>query len=281
MKHYFNRKFGFENEGWFDPWALLSAFKKKACSLGATYVNGEVIGFEFENHSQVRGEEALPLLQANYLYLKDELGDIHCVEFGHLVIAAGPFSAEIARLLHIGEGSGLLKVPIPVEPRKRYVYVISCEDGPGIDMPLVIDPSGAYARREGLGGKYICGRSPAPHEEPDVSNLEVDYNFFDNSVWPPLCHRIPAFNSIKVSSAWAGYYDYNTFDQNVIFGPHPYYNNVFFATGFSGHGIQMAPAIGRAMMELLIDKCYVTIDLQRFHLNRIFHDTPLHEQNIV
>lgn len=46
--------------------------------------------------------------------------------------------------------------------RKRYVYVFNCENGPGIDMPLVIDPTGAYVRREGLGGKYICGRSPSP-----------------------------------------------------------------------------------------------------------------------
>ncbi|GFV77688.1 FAD-dependent oxidoreductase domain-containing protein 1 [Trichonephila clavipes] len=85
----------------------------------------------------------------------------------------------------------------------------------------------------------------------------------------------------KVSSAWAGFYDYNTFDQNAIFGPHPYFNNVFFATGFSGHGIQMAPAVGRAMMELLIDKCYITLDLSKFHLNRVYQEKPLYEQHIV
>ncbi|CAL1295055.1 unnamed protein product [Larinioides sclopetarius] len=273
--------YGFENEGWFDPWALLSAFKKKACSLGAQYVHGEVIGFEFEDHAVGRGGDAKPLLQANYLYVKDEVGDIHCIEFGSLVIAAGPYSADVAQLLNIGQGDGLLGVPLPVEPRKRYVYVFNCESGPGINMPLLIDPTGTYVRREGLGGKYICGRSPAPHEEPDVSNLEVDYNFFESSVWPHLSKRIPIFECIKVSSAWAGYYDYNTFDQNVIFGPHPHYYNIYFATGFSGHGIQMAPAIGRAMMELLIDKTYVTIDLQRFQLNRIFHNKPLYEQHIV
>ncbi|GFV77683.1 FAD-dependent oxidoreductase domain-containing protein 1 [Trichonephila clavipes] len=153
---------GYENEGWFDPWALLSAFKRKAISLGTSYIHGEVIGFEIEKYYPVKGEDAVPDLRSNFLYLKDELGDIHCVEFGSLVIAGGAYSSDIARLLHIGEGPGLLSVPIPVEPRKRYVYVFNCPTGPGIDMPLLIDPSGVYVRREGLGGKYICGRSPAP-----------------------------------------------------------------------------------------------------------------------
>ncbi|XP_054719885.1 FAD-dependent oxidoreductase domain-containing protein 1-like [Uloborus diversus] len=274
--------YGIENEGWFDPWALLSAFKKKAISLGANYINAEVIGFEFENANPVLGDEtADPVLRTNYVYVKDDSGDVHCIEFGDLVVAGGPYSGEIAQMLQLGQGPGLLQLPLPIEPRKRYVYVFNCEDGPGIDMPLVIDPTGTYVRREGLGGKYICGRSPSEGEEPDISNLEVDYNFFETSVWPVLSQRIPAFEAIKVSSAWAGYYDYNTFDQNALFGQHPYYPNVYFATGFSGHGIQMAPAIGRAMMELLLDKVYVTIDMSRFHVTRLFHEKPVFEKNIV
>lgn len=273
--------YGLENEGWFDPWALLSAFKKKCISLGTQYVQGEVIGFEFKNQSSWKGEDDVPHYTTNYLYLKDEVGEVHCVEFGYLVIAAGPYSGEVSKMLHIGLGPGLLRTPLPVEPRKRYVYVFNCENGPGIDMPLIIDPSGAYVRREGLGGKYICGRSPSPAEEPDNSNLEVDYNFFENSVWPVIANRVPAFESIKVSSAWAGYYDYNSFDQNAILGNHPYFSNVYLATGFSGHGIQMAPAIGRAMMEYIVEGNYVTIDMSRFHFNRILTETPLYEKNIV
>jgi len=95
-----------------------------------------------------------------------------------------------------------------------------------------------HFRREGYGGHYICGRSPPEGEpEPTTANFEVDHEFFDNHVWPHLAHRIPAMQEIKVKSSWAGHYDYNTFDQNGILGYHPYYNNMIFATGFSGHGI--------------------------------------------
>ncbi|KFM73149.1 FAD-dependent oxidoreductase domain-containing protein 1, partial [Stegodyphus mimosarum] len=273
--------YGFENEGWFDPWTLLCAFKKKAVSLGANYIHGEVIGFEFEDKSYVADDTIDPTIRTHSMYIKDEVGEVHCVEFGNLIITAGPYSGDVVKMLHDGLGPEFLKIPLPVEPRKRYVYVINCEKGPGKDMPLTIDLTGTYARPEGFCGNYLCGRSPLPNEEPDVSNLEVDYDFFQKSVWPALAYRIPAFEAVKVSSAWAGYYDYNTFDQNALFGPHPYFPNVFFATGFSGHGIQMAPAIGRAMTELLLDKAYVTIDMSRFHLYRVFKEEPLYEQNIV
>lgn len=274
--------YGAENEGWFDPWALLRAFRRKAASLGAKYVDGEVIGFEFHQEPEsatLPGVERRPT--TNYMYLKDLSGEVHIIEFGILVVCAGPHSNEVAKMLNIGNGPGMLKVPLPVEPRKRYVYCFRCENGPGIDLPLVIDPTGAYVRREGLGGCYIAGRSPSESEEPDNSNLDVDYNFFDNSVWPVIANRVPAFESIKVSSAWAGYYDYNTLDQNALVGRHPYYNNVYFATGFSGHGIQMAPGVGRAMMELLLDQEYISINMSRFGIERVLTDEPVFERNIV
>ena len=44
--------------------------------------------------------------------------------------------------------------------RKRFIYVLHCPNGPGLEAPLTIDPTGVYFRREGLGGHYICGSSP-------------------------------------------------------------------------------------------------------------------------
>ena len=62
---------------------------------------------------------------------------------------------------------------------------------------------------------------------------------------------------------------------------HPYHDNLIFATGFSGHGIQQAPAVGRAVMELLLEGRYRTIDLSRFGFERIITNNPIFEQNIV
>lgn len=107
---------------------------------------------------------------------------------------------------------------------------------PGLNTPLTIDPSHVYFRRDGIGGNFIGGRSPDPQNEPSTDNLDVDYAYFDSEVWPRLAARVPAFESIKVKSAWSGFYEFNTFDENGIIGPHPYYHNLLIATGFSGHG---------------------------------------------
>ncbi|KPP62152.1 hypothetical protein Z043_119679 [Scleropages formosus] len=205
------------------------------------------------------------------------------VECAIVVNAAGAHSGKVADLAGIGSGpkDTLAAVPVPVEPRKRYVYVLHCPDGPGLDTPFLIDYSGVYCRREGLGGNYIAGLSPEEEEEPDTRDLEVDYNFFQDRIWPLLAHRVPAFECTKVASAWAGYYDYNTFDQNCILGLHPLVNNMYFATGFSGHGLQQSPAAGRALAELILDGGFRTLDLSALGFERIFHQEPVLERSIV
>lgn len=117
-----------------------------------------------------------------------------------------------------------------------YVFESQGLNCPGLNTPFVIDPSHVYFRRDGVGGNFIGGRSPDPGNEPATDNLDVDYEYFDNEVWPRLAARVPAFESIKVKSAWSGFYEFNTFDENGIIGPHPYYHNMLIATGFSGHG---------------------------------------------
>lgn len=162
-----------------------------------------------------------------------------------------------------------------------YVFETQGVNYPGLNTPLTIDPSNVYFRRDGLGGNFLAGRSPSATQEPKCDNLDVDYNFFDEEVWPTLAKRVPAFESIKVKNAWSGYYEYNTFDENGIIGPHPYYNNLYIATGFSGHGIQQTPAVGRAIAELIIDGEFKTIDLTRLCFDRIIVDEPMYEVNIV
>ncbi|XP_067001498.2 FAD-dependent oxidoreductase domain-containing protein 1 isoform X2 [Anabrus simplex] len=273
---------GLENEGWLDPWALLHAFKRKAISLGTEYIDAEAVGFEFKEMRDmfISGVEPGSYEAVDKLLVRTQTGEIHSIKFGIAVIAAGAFSTDVAKMARIGSGPGFLSIPLPVEPRKRYVYCFHCPDGPGLNMPFVIDSTGIWCRREGLGGRYIAGRCPKPEEEPSVENLDVDYDFFDKNIWPVLASRVPAFESIKVRSAWSGYYEYNTFDQNGIVGPHPYYHNLYIATGFSGHGFQQSPAVGRAVMEMILDGGFETIDLTRLGFDRLITNERMLEQNI-
>lgn len=283
--------YGYENEGWFDPWSLLSALKIKCMELGVHFCHGEVYNFAHtitqekiyqdtpEDEKEDESTRMKNRLVEAHVHLPD--GDVFPFNSSIFVVAAGAESGHIAHLMGIGAGEGSLCVPLPVEPRKRFVYNIHCPDGPGLDCPLVVDPSGTYFRREGLSNHYICGRSPPESEEPSVCDDDVNYDFFDENVWPILARRVRAFESVKVKSAWSGFYDYNSWDQNAIVGNHPYYSNVLFACGFSGHGLQQAPAIGRSVMELILDNGYKTIDLTRFGFDRIMNDVQVKERNIV
>lgn len=273
---------GLENEGWFDPYSLLTAFKRKAAHLGAHFISGEVTSFIGEiEESNVYMEGGSAAQQVHTAVVKLPDGSERKIKYGILVIAAGGMSGHIAGLLGKGHDNLARQLPLPVEPRKRYVFTMHCPKGPGVLAPMVIDASGAYVRRDGLGGNYLCGISPTDEEEPSHDNLDVDYEFFEHKLWPLIAHRIPAFEEAKLKTAWAGFYDFNRFDENAFIGPHPGYMNVYLATGFSGHGIQQAPAVGKAIMELIIDGDYQTINLERLHYDRYIKGNKLYESNIV
>jgi len=262
--------YGGDHEGWFDPWALLQAFKLSAVMQGVEYITGRATSFSYSNNKPSKAVVTK--------------SDGSCVEasFDKLLITAGGDSGHVGLLAGIGLGEGDMGVPIPVEKRKRYVYVPHCPDGPGMDCPLVIDPCGVYFRREGLGGNYLCGQSPTEEQEPTDTDLSVvDMDWFDEQVWPVLANRVKAFESLKVKSAWAGNYDYNVWDQNGVIGQHPVLDNVYLACGFSGHGIQQGPAVGRAVMELILDGQYSSIDLGKFGFQRFIDKVKVLERNIV
>jgi len=246
-------------------------------------VNGDILDFNLQSMARLGhyDDNGTETQTCNYVIIREPDGTVKQIEFALGIVCCGANSGFIAKKLDYGEKEkGVRSHILPVEPRKRYVYVFNCPDGPGIDFPLLVDTSSVYCRREGLGGNFICGRSPNENEEPDTSNLDVDYSYFDSAIWPHLANRVKAFESIKLKGAWAGFYEYNTLDQNPIIGGDPYYHNIIWATGFSGHGIQMAPAVGRAIMELLYENRYQTIDLRRFGWARVLRDEPLRETNI-
>jgi sarcosine oxidase len=190
-----------------------------------------------------------------------------------LVNAAGPQAGRVAAMAGI---------TLPVEPRKRFVFVFGCRDASAAlhDAPLTVDPSGVWFRPEGRG--FITGWSPDADREPPPTDLEaIDHGLFEEMIWPVLAARVPAFEEVKVTNAWAGFYDYNAFDQNAVIGAHPEVGNLYFANGFSGHGLQQAPAAGRAVAELIQHGAFRTIDLTRLGYERILRNEPLPEINVI
>ncbi len=244
---------GLANEGWFDPEALLHGLRRKAISLGVRYVRDEVVDIEVGS-----GNVAGVRLSA--------AGDIAC---GILVNAAGPAAGDIARLAGC---------ELPVRPRKRTTFVFDCRTDIG-PTPLTVDISGVGFRPEGE--RFIAIVSPPADDDPDATDLEPDYGLFDDVIWPALARRVPAFEAIRMTGAWAGHYDYNTLDQNGIIGPHPEIDGLYFCNGFSGHGLQQAPAAGRAVAELIVHGAFRTLDLSAFGYWRIAANRPIRELNVV
>ncbi|XP_039728676.1 FAD-dependent oxidoreductase domain-containing protein 1 isoform X1 [Pteropus medius] len=276
--------YGLEGEGWFDPWSLLWGLRRKVQSMGVLFCQGEVTRFvSSSNRMETTNGEEVTLKRIHEVHVKmDHSLEYQPVECAIVINAAGAWSGQVAELAGIGKGPpGTLQgTKLPVEPRKRYVYLWHCPEGPGLETPFIADTSGVYFRREGLGNNYLGGRSPTEEEEPDPGNLEVDHDFFQDKVWPQLAQRVPAFENLKVRRAWAGYYDYNTFDQNGVVGPHPLVVNMYFATGFSGHGLQQAPAVGRAVAEMVLEGHFQTINLSPFLFSRFYLGEKVQECNI-
>jgi sarcosine oxidase len=194
------------------------------------------------------------------------------ISCGMLVNAAGTGAGALAKMAGID---------LPVGPRKRYVYVLDCPAATEElhKAPLTVDPSGFYFRPEGK--HFISGLSPEEHEEPTEFNWEVDYNWFEERIWPGLAARIPIFEAIKVVNAWVGHYDYNALDQNAVIGAHPLIRNFYFGNGFSGHGLQQGPGVGNALAELMLQGEFKTNDFTCFGYERIAAGRPLFEKNVI
>ena len=253
--------YGRSGEGWFSNTGLMNGFKAKARELGADYVADEVTAISREGN-RVTG-----------VTLKSGA----TVAAGHVVNASGPRAALTARM------AGL---DVPVEPRKRTLFVFGCAKTPEGSaavnegrLPLMIDPTGVFCRPEGR--FFLSGAAPLEDPAVDWDDFEPRWEEFEDQIWPALAARSPGFEAIKVVNQWAGHYDYNTLDHNLIVGRHPEVTNFIFANGYSGHGLQQGPAAGRAVSELITYDGLRTLDLTEVGYERIVENRPFLEKAVI
>jgi glycine/D-amino acid oxidase-like deaminating enzyme len=240
------------DDGYCDAYAVLMGYKSKARSLGATYIQDKVVRIE-KNKKRVTAAELAKTGHLNAAFV------VNC---------AGAWAADVAQTAG---------VELPVVPIKRQVFALDTAVKPTGPLPLTVLPSGLYFRSE-TGGLILLGKSLL--EDPIGFDFSWDDKRFLELLWPELAEFVPAFDRLKLVRGWAGLYAVNTLDGNAILGQWPEIRGLYLANGFSGHGLQQGPAVGRYLSELILGRP-VSLDLSIFGPERILEKRPLNENGIV
>ncbi len=242
------------DEGYFDGNTIFDWWRRMARRAGVEYLADEVVGI-----TRARDRVSGISLASG--------GNISCAA---IVNAAGPRCARVAAM------AGLA---IPVEPRRRYTFVIEAETRLDRDLPLTVDGSGVHVRSDGR--YYLAGGAPDVDLAVAPDDFSIDHSIWEEKFWPLIAARIPAFAAVKVINSWVGHYAYNAFDQNAIVGPHSEVANFLFVNGFSGHGFQQAPAMGRGVAELITYGSYQTLDLSALGYGRLVENLDHREGAVI
>ncbi|MDW4499541.1 FAD-binding oxidoreductase [Sulfitobacter sp. D35] len=242
------------DEGYFDGGTMFDWFRHKGRANGVEYLHDEVVAMT-RNGARV---ESVTLKSGA------------TVAAGVVVNAAGPRAVLTSRMLGI---------EMPVEPRKRYTYIFDAAEPLDRDLPLTIDPSGVHMRSD---GRYYMAGGHTDHDPAvDYTDFGADHALWEEKFWPVIAARVPQFEKIKLVNMWVGHYAYNTLDQNAIVGPHPEIPNFLFVNGFSGHGLQQSPAIGRGLAEWIAYGEYRSLDLADFGFERLNTGRPFVEKAVI
>jgi len=235
-------------DGAVDPNSVLQGFRCATLNMAVPIIADKVIGFDHDNK------------KINHVIL-DSGKLIAC----DMVLNATNYWAP--------QISAMVGMKVPIKPLSRQTFYFDCQTSPG-PFPVIRDNTGFVIRPEGRG--YLTGLTDKTALGTVTHN--VNYLLFETELWPRLAKRCPSFEAIKVQSGWAGIYDMNTLDGNPIIGPWiGGLSNFYVAAGFSGHGLQHAPAVGRGMAELMLNGRFETLDLIPFSYQRILDDQPIQD----
>jgi len=238
-------------DGHFDAHSVLMGYKAKAKSMGVKFVQDDVVEL-------ITSAGAISSVKTDSNKIYSSSNVVNCT---------GAWANLILKTVGI---------KLPMEPVKRQVFAVKHEVKLDYPLPLTILPSGFYFRTE-TGGLLLLGKSM--NEDPAGFDFTWDDERFEH-LWGELYEFAPVFESLKLLKGWAGLYAVNIMDANAILGEWPEIKGLYLANGFSGHGLQQGPAVGRYMTELIIGKS-PTLDLSVFSPLRIFKKIPIKEDGIV
>jgi glycine/D-amino acid oxidase-like deaminating enzyme len=238
-------------DGFVDPYGVMTGFAKRAKEQGArAWLNTAVTGVNVESGA-VTG-------------VKTTRGE---VSTRNVVNAAGPWAAEVARMAG---------VELPVTPLRRQIIKTQRCDFLPVKFPMVIDMStGLHFRRE---GEAILMAWP-DDEETYGFKTAFTHDFLEKALTRAV-DRVPEFADLAVNpkQCWAGMYEVSP-DHHAIIGPAPGVKGLFFANGFSGHGVMHSPASGRITADLILGRrSFVDpspLGVERFAEGRLLEETAV------
>ncbi len=233
-------------DGYVDARATLRVLRKQAQEAGATYISDEV--------------------------QKIETGAVHGAKSGRIaaggvVIASGAYSAGVAQMAG---------VQLPITPVRQQLFRCALPRPWRYEFPMVVDPGGLHWRSD-WNDEIVIAKTKL--DEPPGIRYGCDTERFYQDFLPDLVRRLPEFRDLKFIFGWGGLYEM-TPDHNGIIDKHPEIDGLYFAGGFSGHGLMMSPATGKLMSELILLGRFETVDasplsFSRFQRNELFWDEAM------
>ncbi len=238
------------DDGYADPYLTAMGFARAARNLGVRIEEKtEVVGLRVKGAKIIGVETTKGSLSTSIV-----------------VNVAGAWGRQVARM------GG---VDLPVKPYRRQVFMTKAFEAVAKPIPMIIDMDiSFYLRGEEPG--ILIGMSD-PDETPSF-NIHVDWNFMEKVIEAAI-HRVPIIERAEILRGWAGLYAI-TPDQNPIIGPAPNIEGFYCAVGFSGHGFQQGPAVGRLLSQLILDG-RTDFDLSPFAYDRFKKRKPTGERRVV